>query len=558
MPITTPPPQLFTITNNSPSALHSSSSSLLSLYQSDEALNRRPTARPVLTRDSHVSSILAHGFPYSRKLHGHTSCVNALTFSRDGRFLVSGGDDLVLRLWDFHQEDLTTSRSTCVGPRGNVFTIAVSASNRFIYSGGTDETVLKYDISHSDITLNGSVSFSPWDRYTGHRDTIRGISCHPVLDEIVLSASEDGSIVRHDGRESPISATRKRAQDTLQLQSEVTGIEYHPYMDHLFLTSDNRGSVCLRDDRMAFGSLSRRSQLGIVQEYHTKLCRKPGSDMSNPESSSVTFDRDGEKFAVTFLHYYPTIYKLSDPNPIAILTANHTPGACPPRKSERTYSNSCTMKHGSFGGPGSDTDNLYAAGSDDFRGYVWKLPPIEELLAQRLIVSASEWDYVSRPNAIAFTQGDPCSTKCIPVEISQPLCKLYGHRSIVNTTAFHPSMLHIVTAGIERNIILHSPTPCAPCAQDLDLTETETRALSENGDVDRVTYYRAFYGLPIANGIAADDPDGTTISMFDHILREEGSADVFQVRRWSCPAMSGSSDEEVDDEDEDDEIGDGY
>lgn len=27
-----------------------------------------------------------------RKLIGHSSCVNALVFSRDGRFLVSGGD----------------------------------------------------------------------------------------------------------------------------------------------------------------------------------------------------------------------------------------------------------------------------------------------------------------------------------------------------------------------------------------------------------------------------------------------------------------------------------
>lgn len=49
-------------------------------------------------------------------------------------------------------------------------------------------------------------------------------------------------------------------------------------------------------------------------------------------------------------------------------------------------------QHGAFGGPGMDTrDNLYAAGSDDFRGYVWKIPPLQELKEQREKYSAEEW-----------------------------------------------------------------------------------------------------------------------------------------------------------------------
>ncbi|KAF8630849.1 hypothetical protein AX17_005208 [Amanita inopinata Kibby_2008] len=441
-------------------------------------------------------------------------------------------------------------------------------------SGGTDEVILKYDFTHSNVPLNGSSEYSPLERYTGHQDTIRGITCHRVLDEVVLTASEDGSVVRHDGRESAINNTRKRALNTLQLKTEVTGIEYHPHMDHLFVTSDNRGNVCLRDDRMAFGPSSRRSQLGVVQEYNTKLCRKSVGHLTNPESSSVTFDRDGSKLAVTMLHYYPTIYALSDPNPIALLTGHQSP-AMP----EGEYSNSCTMKvspeydsgfqyiyvfftlqilqmkHGAFGGPGMESDDLYVAGSDDFRGYVWNIPPVSELVESRQIISASEWESDSWLNTNAYTRG-MYETKCIPVEISRPFCRLTGHRSIVNTTAFHPSMLHVVTAGIERNIVLHSPTPSSPCTQNLRRTLTETRTLSEDGEVDRVAYYRALYGLPMLT-LEQDDPDGATISMFDHILREEGEADVFSIRRWSC---SGDSDDSSTDEvnmasdDSDDEI----
>lgn len=48
-------------------------------------------------------------------------------------------------------------------------------------------------------------------------------------------------------------------------------------------------------------------------------------------------------------------------------------------------------KHGAFGGPGMDEDNLYAAGSDDFRGYLWKIPPTTQLMEQRQKFSAEEW-----------------------------------------------------------------------------------------------------------------------------------------------------------------------
>lgn len=50
------------------------------------------------------------------------------------------------------------------------------------------------------------------------------------------------------------------------------------------------------------------------------------------------------------------------------------------------------IKHGSFGGPGLETDILYAAGSDDFRGYVWKIPPLSVLEEQRKIFSVNEWE----------------------------------------------------------------------------------------------------------------------------------------------------------------------
>ena len=56
-----------------------------------------------------------------------------------------------------------------------------------------------------------------------------------------------------------------------------------------------------------------------------------------------------------------------------------------------------------------------------------------------------------------------------------------GHLSIVNTTLIHPVLPLIATAGIERQVVLHSPTPNTPWATNLPLTPTTTRSLPSEG-----------------------------------------------------------------------------
>jgi len=131
--------------------------------------------------------MFASGLPYSRKLIGHSSCVNTLAFSSGGgRWLASAGDDLVVNLWDLHQEDVTTPSFSFSGHRSNVFTVAFSASNQYVFSGGTDRTILKYDMTR--YTTNQLQGDGPTQTYTQHSDIIRSVSCHPYQDEVFLSA----------------------------------------------------------------------------------------------------------------------------------------------------------------------------------------------------------------------------------------------------------------------------------------------------------------------------------------------------------------------------------
>ncbi|KAG7088144.1 hypothetical protein E1B28_012166 [Marasmius oreades] len=499
------------------------------------------------TQPTAAQSIFDHGFPYSHKLSAHVSCVNALTFSRkDGRFLASGGDDLNIHLWDFHQENVTAPCHSFVGPLRNIFCLKFSCSNRFLFAGGVDFQVYQYDISRLGSTLtkeeNRAVGF-----FREH-DSIREIACHPYQDELFLVASDSGRIALHDLRVQPRSLIG-RAQDAIQLETEVTGVQYHPQTEHLFVTSDGQGNVCLRDTRMAFGARTERSGNGVVLHYNTKLSKRRLKHLSNPESSSVTFGADGNQIAVTMLHYFPTIYGTSDPNPIAICTGRNYPDGTPVPEGERTYSNSCTMKHGCFGRPPDNPGiSYYCAGSDDFCGYLWQIPPVEELTVRREEIASRDW-YREDSQVVGFTK-DLGSARYLPVELSTPTTVLKGHNSIVNTTVIHPYLPLIVTAGIERDVRLHSPTKSTPFLHEMEASPTEARKLLKETDREQTRRVVMEHLFRDAEGydFERDREEVETIALFDGILRIEGQGDPFG-RRWV--ADTDEDEDEGDGEDED-------
>ena len=85
----------------------------------------------------------------------------------------------------------------------------------------------------------------------------------------------------------------------------------------------------------------------------------------------------------------------------------------------------------------------------------------------------------------------------------------------MNSVLFHPSLLHIVTAGIERNVVLHSPTRSSPCAKGLALTPTTVRALPTGSPEDHGRFLRA---LSLGLGTNDSGEDAETIALFDEYV----------------------------------------
>ncbi|KAF5380662.1 hypothetical protein D9757_007048 [Collybiopsis confluens] len=277
------------------------------------------------------------GFLYSTKLNAHSSCINALVLSKaSARFLASGGDDLRIQLWDFHQEDVVAPCHTFVGPRVSGILAPRSGrwlecGDRIIYfawnspvqtttssrefqqlfpscstdgwaRGGTDDIVHKYDVSRLE-----SGSLAPSEQLPNamfrEDDTIRDLSGHAYRDELFISASESGRIVQHDTRVNHAANRTARASDTIQLLAEVTSAKFHPSAEHLFVSSDSKSNVCLRDVRMAFGPSLARTNNGIVRTFHTAISKRSTKSLSIPEPSSVSFNSDG-KYSIRDLWTY--------------------------------------------------------------------------------------------------------------------------------------------------------------------------------------------------------------------------------------------------------------
>ncbi|KAG8905300.1 hypothetical protein FRB99_000273 [Tulasnella sp. 403] len=228
------------------------------------------------------------------------------------------------------------------------------------------------------------------DRYITRADTIRDISPHPTNDNLVLTASDDGFARLHDMR-SPDN--RHRAAGEIRLNTECTAIKYHPGVEPLFVLCDKSGNALLHDSRMAFRDRTYTSGYSphVLPVPHVLQVLASSAGTWSRTHLKTTFpltifDTTGSKFAITFMGHYPTIYSPNDPYPLAYCTGRTLPDGSPIPSGERTYSNSATMKHGSFGG-----SDYYSAGSDDFRSYIWKIPPKSYLEEHRRPMTSSDW-----------------------------------------------------------------------------------------------------------------------------------------------------------------------
>ena len=99
-------------------------------------------------------------------LHGHTGSVMSVTFSPDGKLLVSGCRDKTIRLWDTTTGEL---QRTLTGHTADVYSVVFGPDGKTLLSGSGDNTIRVWNPDTGKLTRT----------VEGHTDVVRCIAFAP-------------------------------------------------------------------------------------------------------------------------------------------------------------------------------------------------------------------------------------------------------------------------------------------------------------------------------------------------------------------------------------------
>ncbi|XP_050298811.1 DDB1- and CUL4-associated factor 8-like isoform X2 [Anthonomus grandis grandis] len=174
------------------------------------------------------------------KLEKHEGCVNSLNFSPDGNYLASGSDDLQVIIWDWRVGKVHVKTDT--QHRRNIF------QTKFLDLKGPDFHLATCGrdglVDYMQIRNDGH---SESRRLGSHRGPCHKLAVLNDQPQVVLSAGEDGKVLRHDVRRS----RPDRIVHVKEEEGEVAlySIHGHPLNSNEFCVAGRASSVRIYDQR---------------------------------------------------------------------------------------------------------------------------------------------------------------------------------------------------------------------------------------------------------------------------------------------------------------------
>ncbi|KIL58630.1 hypothetical protein M378DRAFT_170377 [Amanita muscaria Koide BX008] len=168
--------------------------------------------------------------------YGHTGCVNALSWAENGHLLLSGGDDLTIRLWRIDQSNVAQEYPfVCravihTGHQANIFNIAQLPHTGNVVSVAGDKQRQSIRVLRC------------------HRDRVKRLVTEESPD-VFLTVAEDGTVRQHDLRTHHICDEDSCPAPLVKLNHGLSTISMSPLTPYQFVVAGDSPYGYLFDRR---------------------------------------------------------------------------------------------------------------------------------------------------------------------------------------------------------------------------------------------------------------------------------------------------------------------
>lgn len=146
------------------------------------------------------------------KIAGHTNRALSLAFSPNGSFLLAGGNNKDMRLYEVSSgKSIRRFGGLIQGHWDSIRSVAFSPDGKYALSGSDDETMRLWDISTGDIIR----------KFKGHKDSVTSVAFSPD-GKYILSGSDDKTVRHWD------ASTGKEIKTVADLPYPITSIAVTP------------------------------------------------------------------------------------------------------------------------------------------------------------------------------------------------------------------------------------------------------------------------------------------------------------------------------------------
>jgi WD40 repeat protein len=147
---------------------------------------------------------------------GHQAKMRSITFTPDGKYLVSAGNDKVVRVWDWRAGKTIRTIRGQVGPgnEGMIFAMALSPDGRWLAVGGfmaPGHGVRDQDVG--DIRLYDFATGELKAVLKGHRDVTHALAFSPDSKRLISGAGDNTAIIWDMAAHQPLHRLQGHTDD---------------------------------------------------------------------------------------------------------------------------------------------------------------------------------------------------------------------------------------------------------------------------------------------------------------------------------------------------------